>query len=104
MLVSAFAGYEHVMKAYQHAVKEKYRFFSYGDAMFIEKRTGESESCCSQTVRLFLWHFGGVVKLKFELKKKTGMPVAGKFSLSGDCSDPCVYACWHIWYSQRHDA
>ncbi|WP_073585563.1 tRNA preQ1(34) S-adenosylmethionine ribosyltransferase-isomerase QueA [Vibrio quintilis] len=40
MLVSAFAGYEHVMKAYQHAVKEKYRFFSYGDAMFIEKKNG----------------------------------------------------------------
>lgn len=35
MLVSAFAGYEHVMQAYQHAVSAKYRFFSYGDAMFI---------------------------------------------------------------------
>lgn len=37
MLVSAFAGYENVMKAYQHAVEEKYRFFSYGDAMFLTK-------------------------------------------------------------------
>jgi len=36
MLVSAFAGYETVMSAYQHAVAEKYRFYSYGDAMFIE--------------------------------------------------------------------
>lgn len=35
MLVSAFAGYEHVMNAYRHAVAEKYRFFSYGDAMFV---------------------------------------------------------------------
>ncbi|MBU2873877.1 tRNA preQ1(34) S-adenosylmethionine ribosyltransferase-isomerase QueA [Marinobacter salexigens] len=35
MLVSAFAGYEHVMHAYREAVREKYRFFSYGDAMFI---------------------------------------------------------------------
>lgn len=35
MLVSAFAGKEHVMKAYEHAVKERYRFFSFGDAMFI---------------------------------------------------------------------
>jgi S-adenosylmethionine:tRNA ribosyltransferase-isomerase len=35
MLVSAFAGYEHVMHAYREAVSEKYRFFSYGDAMFI---------------------------------------------------------------------
>lgn len=37
MLVSAFAGYSNCMKAYQHAVAEKYRFFSYGDAMFITK-------------------------------------------------------------------
>jgi S-adenosylmethionine:tRNA ribosyltransferase-isomerase len=35
MLVSAFAGYERVMAAYQHAVEQKYRFFSYGDAMFL---------------------------------------------------------------------
>ncbi|MDH5181404.1 MAG: tRNA preQ1(34) S-adenosylmethionine ribosyltransferase-isomerase QueA [Gammaproteobacteria bacterium] len=35
MLVSAFAGYEPVMAAYRHAVEEKYRFFSYGDAMLI---------------------------------------------------------------------
>jgi S-adenosylmethionine:tRNA ribosyltransferase-isomerase len=35
MLVSAFAGYEQVMAAYRHAVAEKYRFFSYGDAMFV---------------------------------------------------------------------
>ena len=35
MLVSAFAGYEAVMRAYRHAVTEQYRFFSYGDAMFM---------------------------------------------------------------------
>jgi S-adenosylmethionine:tRNA ribosyltransferase-isomerase len=35
MLVSAVAGKEHVMNAYQHAVEEKYRFFSFGDAMLI---------------------------------------------------------------------
>ncbi|MFI3257507.1 MAG: S-adenosylmethionine:tRNA ribosyltransferase-isomerase, partial [Spirochaetales bacterium] len=35
MLVSAFAGKEHIFNAYRHAVDEKYRFFSYGDAMFI---------------------------------------------------------------------
>jgi len=35
MLVSAFAGYEQVMGAYRHAVEQRYRFFSYGDAMFL---------------------------------------------------------------------
>lgn len=35
MLVSAFAGREFILEAYQHAVDERYRFFSYGDAMFI---------------------------------------------------------------------
>ena len=36
MLVSAFAGVENVRKAYAHAIAERYRFFSYGDAMLIE--------------------------------------------------------------------
>ena len=35
MLISAFAGLDNVKNAYQHAIDEKYRFFSYGDAMFI---------------------------------------------------------------------
>ncbi len=35
MLVSAFAGTEHVLHAYRHAVEQRYRFFSYGDAMFV---------------------------------------------------------------------
>lgn len=35
MLVSAFAGYEHTMNAYKEAVRERYRFFSFGDAMLI---------------------------------------------------------------------
>ena len=38
MLVSAFAGRDHIMNAYQHAIDERYRFFSYGDAMFLTKR------------------------------------------------------------------
>lgn len=37
MLISAFAGKDFVFSAYNHAVNEKYRFFSYGDCMFIEK-------------------------------------------------------------------
>ena len=39
MLVSAFAGTEFVLKAYAEAVKEKYRFYSYGDAMLILMET-----------------------------------------------------------------
>lgn len=39
MLVSAFAGYAHTMNAYKSAVENRYRFFSYGDSMFITKNT-----------------------------------------------------------------
>ena len=38
MLVSAFAGREFVLDAYKHAVQERYRFFSFGDAMFVTRR------------------------------------------------------------------
>ncbi len=38
MLVSAFAGHEAIMAAYRHAVTQRYRFFSYGDAMFLTRR------------------------------------------------------------------
>lgn len=37
MLVTAFGGYERVMQAYRHAVQARYRFFSYGDAMLIQR-------------------------------------------------------------------
>jgi len=42
MLVCAFAGMTPVRRAYDHAVRERYRFFSYGDAMFIEAPRGEA--------------------------------------------------------------
>jgi S-adenosylmethionine:tRNA ribosyltransferase-isomerase len=37
MLVSAFAGYEHIRAAYAHAIAQHYRFFSYGDAMLLTR-------------------------------------------------------------------
>jgi S-adenosylmethionine:tRNA ribosyltransferase-isomerase len=37
MLISAFASKEYVMDAYQEAIDKEYRFFSYGDSMFIER-------------------------------------------------------------------
>ncbi|WP_043759867.1 tRNA preQ1(34) S-adenosylmethionine ribosyltransferase-isomerase QueA [Aeromonas taiwanensis] len=42
MLVSAFAGYDNVMTAYQAAVTGQYRFFSYGDAMFVTRRRAQA--------------------------------------------------------------
>ena len=38
MLVSAFAGHDRVMALYRHAIDRRYRFFSYGDAMLLERR------------------------------------------------------------------
>lgn len=43
MLVSAFAGYDGIMRAYREAVAERYRFFSYGDAMFLTRRRAALE-------------------------------------------------------------
>ncbi|RVU85649.1 tRNA preQ1(34) S-adenosylmethionine ribosyltransferase-isomerase QueA [Leucothrix sargassi] len=40
MLVSAFSGYDTMKQAYLHAVEQKYRFFSYGDAMFLSRKVG----------------------------------------------------------------
>lgn len=44
MLVSAFAGMENIRHAYEHAVAERYRFFSYGDAMLIDRKDGLSSN------------------------------------------------------------
>jgi S-adenosylmethionine:tRNA ribosyltransferase-isomerase len=41
MLVSAFAGREAILDAYHHAIEQRYRFFSYGDAMFITRKTND---------------------------------------------------------------
>jgi S-adenosylmethionine:tRNA ribosyltransferase-isomerase len=39
MLVSALAGYEHIMALYRHAIEQQYRFFSYGDAMLLQRQS-----------------------------------------------------------------
>jgi S-adenosylmethionine:tRNA ribosyltransferase-isomerase len=39
MLVATFAGLEHIQRAYQHAINQHYRFFSYGDVMLIERQS-----------------------------------------------------------------
>lgn len=41
MLVSAFAGRENILNAYQHAIEQRYRFFSYGDAMFMTRNNND---------------------------------------------------------------
>lgn len=44
MLVSAFAGREFILQAYEEAVKQRYRFFSFGDAMFIRSKINDSNN------------------------------------------------------------
>jgi S-adenosylmethionine:tRNA ribosyltransferase-isomerase len=44
MLVSAFAGHGHVMALYRHAIAQHYRFFSYGDAMWLTRRVEPAQS------------------------------------------------------------
>ncbi len=44
MLVSAFAGYERIRAAYAHAIEQRYRFFSYGDAMLLQREEQEEQA------------------------------------------------------------
>lgn len=43
MLVSAFAGHEHMIRLYRHAIEQRYRFFSYGDAMLLHRQSAHAE-------------------------------------------------------------
>ena len=47
MLVSAFAGREQVLAAYAEAIRLKYRFFSYGDAMLVTPKSDSVNHCCA---------------------------------------------------------
>ncbi|MEJ5031049.1 MULTISPECIES: tRNA preQ1(34) S-adenosylmethionine ribosyltransferase-isomerase QueA [unclassified Comamonas] len=55
MLVSAFAGYEHIMGLYQHAIAQEYRFFSYGDSMLLQrqKEPAAADAATEQTPAAF---------------------------------------------------
>jgi S-adenosylmethionine:tRNA ribosyltransferase-isomerase len=44
MLVSAFAGYQQIRDAYAHAIQQRYRFFSYGDAMMLTNTSGKQDA------------------------------------------------------------
>ncbi|MFM8511106.1 MAG: S-adenosylmethionine:tRNA ribosyltransferase-isomerase, partial [Betaproteobacteria bacterium] len=44
MLVSAFAGYDHIVALYRHAIASRYRFFSYGDAMLLQRASASNSA------------------------------------------------------------
>ncbi|UUZ65145.1 tRNA preQ1(34) S-adenosylmethionine ribosyltransferase-isomerase QueA [Polaromonas sp. P1-6] len=50
MLVSAFSGYEHIMALYRHAIAQRYRFFSYGDAMLLARKPRFSAEITPATI------------------------------------------------------
>ena len=50
MLVSAFSGHAHVMALYRHAVESRYRFFSYGDAMLLDRRHLKAAPMSASTI------------------------------------------------------
>ncbi len=96
MLVSAFAGYQHTMNAYKAAVEEKYRFFSYGDAMFITYNPQAINERVGGVIprRWFKrWTvFSDVVekKMKFELDTTDGRARRGRLVFDrGVVETPC---------------
>jgi len=67
MLVSAFAGHESIRAAYAHAIRERYRFFSYGDAMLLERANATAESAGSAAVGGF-----GVGRMRHPRRPRAG--------------------------------
>ncbi len=63
MLVSAFAGYENIKKAYDHAIQQQYRFFSYGDAMFLSRLWNPLASNSLKKILVPTLDVGGLIYL-----------------------------------------
>ena len=90
MLVSALAGKDFVMEAYEKAVKEKYRFFSFGDAMFIKKCDKRGVPFCHKIKN----KVGQIMIMKGRIYNYAQI-YKKKFRWNRICS------CYYTWYGKR---
>ena len=91
MLVCAFAGREHVLAAYRHAVAARYRFFSYGDAMFVDAGTRRARPRACSRMNSSCWRADGAAR-RGRLTSRTARRDAG------------VHAGRHLRHGQGDDA